>query len=667
VHVAATYDRSNIRLYYNGVEVASVAETAPLPVYSQGWRIARRWDMPDYFDGKIDNIRIWNTARSAQEIANNIMNCDIGGTDLVASYNFDDAAYAISVNDLTGLHNGTPVNLDLAFDKTQGVKCASCELEMSAIATVQVIPLQDYVLSANASTICYNDSTTINVSSSHAGANYYLRDNLTDTIVAGPVSGTDASIAIPTGPMALTQTFNVYVTKTSGTEGALSFDGLNDYVAIPDNALLSFDQNDSFTIEGRVKWLNGNRVIFAKMDNADPYIGYDVIVPSNGSISFQLIHDWFTGNAIEVTTIGTPLADNQYHTVSVVYGGGANAGNVKIYVDGIMQAVGISQNNLAGSTQNSLDASIGARNGALNWTGDMSWIRLWNVALSSSQVKQNLITCPAPTEPGLVALYNFEEGAGTVVSDATMNGLHGMMINMNSTNWTDAPASCPTCELTLTQTATVNVLSAAVGSDVQTACNTFTWMNGNTYTTSNNTDTYIIAGGAVTGCDSIVTLNLTINSVTDITTSLNGETITANNALTSYQWLDCDNSFAMISGETGQSYTAVSNGNFAVELTENGCVDTSACISINSIGLRSIAESIVKVYPNPANDALIIELPATQGNEKIEITDVTGRVIITTVASDIITTIRVADLSSGIYQLKVISNGTPYQTKFVKQ
>lgn len=669
VHIAATYDRANIKLYYNGVEVASVAETAALPLYSQGWRIARRWDNPDYFDGKIDNIRIWNTARSAQEIADNIMNCDIGGTDLVASYNFDDAAYATFVNDFTGLHNGTPVNLDLAFDKTQGVKCATCTLEMATIATVQVIPLQDYVLSATSSTICYNDSTTINVSSSHTGANYYLRDITTDTIVSGPVSGTDNTITIPTGPMTNSQTFNVYVTMVSGTEGALSFDGLNDYVAIPDNTLLSFDQNDSFTIEGRVKWLNGNRVLFAKMDNADPYVGYDVIIPSNGSISFQLIHDWFIGNAIEVTTIGTPLADNQYHAVSVVYGGGANANNVKIYVDGIAQALAISHNNLAGSTMNSVDATIGARNGGLNWTGDMSWIRVWNVALSSAQVKQNLIDCPTGSEMGLVALYNLEEGAGSVVTDATMNGLHGTMINMvPSSDWVDAPSSCPTCELTLTQTATVNVLSAVVGTDVQTACNTFTWMDGNTYTSSNNTATHIIAGGAVTGCDSTVTLNLTINSVSDLTTTLNGETITANNTTASYQWLYCDSNYVVVAGESGQSYTPMNNGNFAVQLTENGCVDTSACVAVTTIGItENNFSNSLKVFPNPTTGEFSVDLGMDYENVEISISDVTGKIL----KSASFNTARILNLSvdtaSGLYFVKITSKDKSIIVKLIKE
>ncbi|MCF8276603.1 MAG: BspA family leucine-rich repeat surface protein [Flavobacteriales bacterium] len=54
-------------------------------------------------------------------------------------------------------------------------------------------------------------------------------------------------------------------------------------------------------------------------------------------------------------------------------------------------------------------------------------------------------------------------------------------------------------------------LGYTTGTDVQTACGSYTWMDGNEYTASNNTATYSIVGGSSTGCDSIITLNLTIS------------------------------------------------------------------------------------------------------------------------------------------------------------
>ena len=65
------------------------------------------------------------------------------------------------------------------------------------------------------------------------------------------------------------------------------------------------------------------------------------------------------------------------------------------------------------------------------------------------------------------------------------------------------------------ETATVNVNTTEPGIDVQNACDSLTWIDGITYNANNNNATFTIIGGGSNGCDSIVTLDLTIeNSVT---------------------------------------------------------------------------------------------------------------------------------------------------------
>ena len=63
------------------------------------------------------------------------------------------------------------------------------------------------------------------------------------------------------------------------------------------------------------------------------------------------------------------------------------------------------------------------------------------------------------------------------------------------------------CDSVVTLNLTLN--TSTTGTDVQTACNSYTWINGVTYTGSNNTATDTLTNAS--GCDSIVTLNLTIN------------------------------------------------------------------------------------------------------------------------------------------------------------
>ena len=74
--------------------------------------------------------------------------------------------------------------------------------------------------------------------------------------------------------------------------------------------------------------------------------------------------------------------------------------------------------------------------------------------------------------------------------------------------------------------------------DYRTACHSFTWMDGKTYTASNDTVIYRITGAAANGCDSIVYLKLTILPIAlgiDKQTScqsitwIDGKTYTASN------------------------------------------------------------------------------------------------------------------------------------------
>jgi hypothetical protein len=80
------------------------------------------------------------------------------------------------------------------------------------------------------------------------------------------------------------------------------------------------------------------------------------------------------------------------------------------------------------------------------------------------------------------------------------------------------------CDSTVTLNLTIN--NSSTGTDVQVACQTFTWIDGITYTSSTNTPTFTLTNAV--GCDSVVTLNLTINdNIADVTTI---------SACSSYQW-----------------------------------------------------------------------------------------------------------------------------------
>ncbi len=191
-------------------------------------------------------------------------------------------------------------------------------------------------------------------------------------------------------------------------------------------------------------------------------------------------------------------------------------------------------------------------------------------------------------------------GTDVISSCDAITWINGTTYTSSNTTATFTLTNAAGCDSIVTLNYTK--LDPSSSTDVISSCDPITWIDGNTYAASNNTATHTILGGALNGCDSIVSLNFTLNSVSDITTSLNGIAITANNSNAQYVWVDCNNNFAPIAGETNQTFVPTTNGQYAVELTENGCVDTSSCVTINSVSIEEndIFKSIF-IYPNPTN------------------------------------------------------------------
>ena len=216
------------------------------------------------------------------------------------------------------------------------------------------------------------------------------------------------------------------------------------------------------------------------------------------------------------------------------------------------------------------------------------------------------------------------------------------------------------CDSVVTLDLTIN---SNTGMDVQTACNSYVWIDGNTYISSNNTATHTLTNAL--NCDSVVTLDLTINTV-GVNTTLSGTTITANNAsATSYQWINCSNN-AIISGATNASYTATSNGDYAVIITEGSCSDTSSCETILTVGINDLEQNkVVNIYPNPVQNQLFIELN-NEAITKLDIIDFSGKLILS--KTDYTKkSVDVSDLPKGIYAIQITTEEGVSSSRFIKQ
>ena len=130
------------------------------------------------------------------------------------------------------------------------------------------------------------------------------------------------------------------------------------------------------------------------------------------------------------------------------------------------------------------------------------------------------------------------------------------------------------------------------------------------------------------GCDSLVTLNLLITSIDVSTAFINNISIVANNANAQYQWLDCSDDFAPIVGETSQTFIATQNGIYAVEITENGCADTSACVIIDKLTLvENDLSTGMTIYPNPSSGLFHVVVDSELTNIRVQVFDLPGKLI----------------------------------------
>lgn len=227
--------------------------------------------------------------------------------------------------------------------------------------------------------------------------------------------------------------------------------------------------------------------------------------------------------------------------------------------------------------------------------------------------------------------------------------LNGQTYNTSGT-YSQTLVNAAGCDSILTINLTMNFNTS--NSIFPVACNSYT-LNNQTYSSSGTYSQTLVNAA---GCDSILTINLTINAV-DTAVVVSNASLIANSTTGTYQWLDCDNGNSIIPGATNQIFTPNVNGNFAVIITDNSCVDTSNCISITTVGLTSLENNFsVNIYPNPTNEVLLIEVSDLVEVRSYKITDNVGRQLIFGSLSNKKTLIELQGLPSGIYYLQVLDN-----------
>lgn len=167
-------------------------------------------------------------------------------------------------------------------------------------------------------------------------------------------------------------------------------------------------------------------------------------------------------------------------------------------------------------------------------------------------------------------------------------------------------------------------------------------------------------------CSGSSTSPLTVLPIPEAEFSSDGANLTAASG-EGYQWyLNGE----LIEGATEQSYTALENGNYSVEITNaEGCSNISSEQNIIVVGLGDGNEFSFTIYPNPTSDVLYVQFSDSQQIEFIRLLDLAGKKIRENQFNKLgLVTLDVSDLSSGQYFLQVkLSNGTTDTRKVLIQ
>jgi hypothetical protein len=434
-HIAATCNNGFKSLYVDGVLQGTQNVGTPLVTNNDNVRIGSQIDSYSpirAFHGDIDDVRIWNVARTAEQI-NGSRNCELQGTEagLVANYKFNqglDAADNTSITTLTdataNANNGTLVN----FTKTG---TTSNFLAGSPVTTGSIIPSVATVTTP----VTYNQGATATALTATVGAN---GSNLVwYTTATGGTGATTAPTPDTTNPG--NTSYWVASTNANGCESArteivvtvnasipathLNFDGTNDYVT-SGNILPS-----SYTKEAMIFLVSntGSNNIISGSDSAGQHAFW---VPN---MRLSAGHNGNWGSVQDAVN----LALNTWYHVAVSYDSATQT--LRLYKNGVL----ISTATNIPAPINGNQVLIGSYDNGNLFNGNMDEVRIWNKVLTATDIMNHMNCELQSAETGLVAYYQFNQGNDsadnttiTTLTDASGNANNGTLTNFARTGTT---------------------------------------------------------------------------------------------------------------------------------------------------------------------------------------------------------------------------------------
>jgi len=372
-YLATTYDGTTLRLYVNGTEVASRAVAGPILSSTGVLRIGGNNVWSEWFQGRIDEVRLYNRALTASELQADMLTP-------VAAPPAGAPVAAFSATPTAGL---APLTVAFSDASTGSLTAWSWDFGDGSTSTAQH-PSHTYAVAGT-----YTVSLTV---SGPNGADSAVKtDYITVTASASSLvaaydfnAGSGATVADVSGH-GHTGTLSGATWTPQGRFGAaLSFDGANDWVTIADAAALDLTTGMTLSAWVYPTATTGWRTVLLKEQ-----VGGLIYALYASTDSTQPSGHVFVNGQEELLRGPVPLPPDTWTYLATTYDGTT----LRLYVNGTE----VASRAVAGPILSSTGVlRIGGNNVWSEWfQGRIDEVRLYNRALTASELQADMLT-PVP-------------------------------------------------------------------------------------------------------------------------------------------------------------------------------------------------------------------------------------------------------------------------------
>jgi ligand-binding sensor domain-containing protein/signal transduction histidine kinase len=215
----------------------------------------------------------------------------------------------------------------------------------------------------------------------------------------------------------------------------LEMDGTGGYVELPPNI---FNDLEDATVEAWVRWDDFSGEYKRLFNYGDARRDFSITSrDASPSLWFVVGDDQRELHEVVVPNL---LRTQQWCHVAAVSG----KGGMKLYLNGALAGTNEYTGSFAGLNSGDrfyLGQRVTTNDPPTNFKGAMDEVRVWKVARTGAQIRETMFRRLTGKEPGLSALWNFENVENGVVKDAGPGAHHGKLIGNAKVLAEDTPAS----------------------------------------------------------------------------------------------------------------------------------------------------------------------------------------------------------------------------------